>query len=304
MTAPEDAPAAEVASVTVTFHPDPALLSRQLAALRGQVGDIIVVDNGSAMPAAAMADGAARVIAMPENRGVASALNRGLQEARRRGARFALLLDHDSIPTAGMVSALVDGYRRAALLPGGAVAAVGPRVTDVRDRREYPFIRLGWLRNLHLRCGDAVDGLVECDFLISSGTLVALEHLDEIGEFDESLFIDSVDLEWSCRARDRGFRLLGVCGARLDHCLGDQRRQVLPRVALVVHSPQRLYYMTRNRLLLYRRPYVPLKWKLKDVLRMAAKFAVTMLLLAPRRRYAHMTWLALCDGIAGRGGRL
>ena len=44
-----------------------------------------------------------------EDGGVASALNRGLQEARRRGARFALLLDHDSIPTAGMVSALVEG---------------------------------------------------------------------------------------------------------------------------------------------------------------------------------------------------
>jgi len=75
-------------------------------------------------------------------------------------------------------------------------------------------------------------------------------------------------------------------------------------MALVIHSPHRLYYMTRNRLLLYRRAYVPLKWKIKDVIRMGCKFIVTILLVAPRRLYARMTWVAIRDAVAGRGGRL
>jgi rhamnosyltransferase len=70
-----------------------------------------------------------------------------------------------------------------------------------------------------------------------------------------------------------------------------------------VHSPERIYYMTRNRLLLYQRAYMPLKWKLKDLLRFLAKFAATVLLVRPRRENARMTLWAIRDALAGRGGR-
>jgi rhamnosyltransferase len=65
----------------------------------------------------------------------------------------------------------------------------------------------------------------------------------------------------------------------------------------------RLYYMTRNRILLYQRAYVPLKWKLKDFLRVLAKFAATMLFVSPRREYARMSYWAVRDALARRGGK-
>ncbi len=288
----------------MTFNPDPVRLARQVQSLRSQVDEILIVDNGSTVPPGAIAESeGVRMIALAENVGVASGFNIGMREARATGAEFALLLDHDSVPLEGMVAKLLEGYRKAQKSCTGPIAAVGPRVVDPRERSDYPFIRLGWMRNDHVRCDRAVDGVVECDFLITSGSLVAVEHLEDVGELDDSLFIDSVDFEWCCRARARGFHLVGVCDARLDHRLGDDRRRVVGGLALVVHSPQRLYYMTRNRMLLYRRSYVPLKWKLKDVLRLGAKFAATMALLPPRRAYARMTWHAICDGLAGRGGR-
>lgn len=294
-----------VASVTVTFNPDLGRLRRQIDALLAQVDQTFIVDNGSDATTRASIAGweGVRVVALEENRGVASGFNIGIRESRAWGADFVLLLDHDSIPSSDMVTRLVAGYRSAAATSLLPIAAVGPSIVDARDDREYPFIRLGWLRNVHLRCTQG-EGLVPCDFLISSGALLAVDHVPAIGEFDDSLFIDSVDFEWCCRARSLGFALVGVCAARLDHWLGDERRQVVGDTALVVHSPQRLYYMTRNRLLLYRRTYVPLKWKAKDVLRLVAKFAATMALLAPRAAYARMTWLAIRHGLAGHGGKL
>ena len=73
---------------------------------------------------------------------------------------------------------------------------------------------------------------------------------------------------------------------------------------LVVHSPERIYYMTRNRFLLYRRDYMPLKWKLKDVLRWMGKFGATILLVPPRLEYLRMTVRALRDAVGGRTGKL
>lgn len=299
-------PAHRVASITVAFNPDAARLRAQIEALRGQVGKIFVVDNRShpAVSTLLANDALVEIIALEDNRGVASGFNIGVAAAREWHAQSVLLLDHDSVPAPGMVAALTAAIERTARESGAQpVAAAGPRVNDVRDRQEYPFIQLGWTHNRHLRCADAREGVIACDFLISAGSLIPMASFESVGPFDETLFIDSVDFEWCCRARESGHRLLGVCDARLDHWLGDHRRRVLGGLSLVVHSPQRIYYMTRNRFLLYRRPYMPLKWKMKDLLRVLAKFSATMLLIPPRAKYARMTLFALRDAIALRGGK-
>ena len=297
-----------VTSITVAFNPNPERLARQIHALRGEVDEIVVVDNQSEAPVEqlpGLAGLPVRWIRLPENRGIAGGFNEGIARARENGADFVLLLDDDSIPTPGMVATLVSAYQRSSRTDGGGdIAAMGPRVQDSRDPRDYPFIRMGWTHNRHLRCGELPGEVIACDFLISSGSLVPMAAIVAIGEFDETLFIDNVDLEWCCRARARGLELYGVCEAVLDHQLGDRRHAVTGTLELVVHSPQRIYYMTRNRFLLYRRPYIPLKWKLKDLLRWLSKFAATMLLLAPRGEYARMTWRGIRDAAAGRGGRL
>jgi len=293
------------ASITIAFNPDLDFLLRQLQALASQVRVAIVVDNGSVPPLAQMLPehmDRVRIIRLPSNEGVAHGFNIGIAEARAQGADRVLLLDQDSVPGDGMVALLSEALdeRRA---NGEKVAAVGPRIRDPRDRAELPFVRLGWLHNRHMR--PRHDGeLISCDFLISSGALVPLDALERLGCFEDALFIDSVDLEWCCRARARGYSLYGVTGATLEHRLGEGRRRIPGGGHIIVHPPERLYYMTRNRFLLYRRGYMPLKWKLKDALRALAKFAATMLWVPPRSQYARMTWRAVRDAVAGRTGKL
>lgn len=294
---------ARIASVTIALDPDPQRLLEQMRSLAGQVDMAVVVDNGSAHPVAPMLAASplpSHTVRLDSNHGVARGFNVGIEAAASRGATHVLLLDHDSIAGPNMVFVL-----REALKKAGArdIAAVGPRIRDPRDRRELPFIQLGWLRNRHVRPRRG-DQLIPCDFLISSGSLLPVDAWRRIGPFDESLFVDNVDLEWCMRARAAGFSLYGAGAAHLEHQLGDTRYRVGHTVRLIVHSPERLYYMTRNRLLLYRRPYMPLKWKMKDSLRVVAKFTATMVFLAPRREYARMTWRGLRDALRLRAGKL
>jgi rhamnosyltransferase len=305
-----------VASVTVTFNPDPMRLAEQLVALRNQVSEIIIVDNGSVPSAKSIClqpeiveligkDTQINFVELQENQGLAHGFNVGITQSGSKGAKFVLLLDQDSVPAQDMVRTLFAGFQRAIEeKPGNAIAAVGPRVTNARDAVSYPFVRFGWLRNKHVRCNENQKSIVGCDFLISSGSLISVEAIDRVGSFDETLFIDSVDLEWCSRARAAKFLLCGVCEAQLNHRLGDNRLAPLERINLVVHSPSRIYYMTRNRILLYWRPYMPLTWKIKDVFRMFAKFASLMLFVSPRLTYLKMTALAVRDGITNRGGRI
>jgi len=294
---------ARVASVTIALDPEPQRLLEQMRALAGQVEMAIIVDNGSTRPVEPMLAGSAlpaHTVRLESNQGVARGFNVGIDAAASLGATHVLLLDHDSVPGPNMVFVLREALKKAS---ARNVAAVGPRIRDPRDRRELPFIQLGWLRNRHVRPRRG-DQLIPCDFLISSGSLVPIDAYRRVGKFDESLFVDNVDLEWCMRARAQGFSLYGAAAAYLEHQLGDRRYPVGRKMRLIVHSPERVYYMTRNRLLLYRRPYMPLKWKMKDSLRIVAKFTATMLFLAPRREYARMTWRGLRDAWRLRAGKL
>lgn len=291
----------EVCAVVVTYRPDPSTLNTLLASVAGQVGGVVVVDNSSDAVARVAVDVAgygATFLRQGRNNGLAHAQNVGLEWARGHGYKYVLLLDQDSTPGEGMVAALLNAFET---LPG-RVAAVGPRFHDLREDRDAPFVRVGFPLNQKLGC-QRLGQAIECDFLISSGTLIPLSVIDKIGLMDAGLFIDNVDLEWSFRARAMGYSLNGICAATMHHRLGDARRSLpfgLGRV--VVHGPVRLYYMMRNRVKLYRLPHTPCVWVAQDLPRALMKFFLFSLLIGPRRRNIRFMLRGIWDGIRGKFG--
>lgn len=293
-----------VCALVVAYRPDMDALRCCVEAARAQCAAVLIVANacieGEADALrAAMPD--AVVQAHAANLGLAAAQNTGIAWARAQRFTHVLLLDQDSVPTPGMVAVLLEtlAAQRAGNPP---IAAVGPAFTDERDAQAAPFVRIGFPFNHKLYCVDG-EGCYRADFLIGSGMLIPLSVLDAVGEIDASLFVDNVDLEWCFRARAKGYRLLGVCAACLQHRLGDARRHLrgLPR-GIVVHGPLRLYYMMRNRVRLYGMAHVPRVWVAQDLLRLPVKFLLFALLIAPRRRNAYSMLRGLWDGLRRRSG--
>ncbi|HEY1589051.1 MAG TPA: glycosyltransferase family 2 protein, partial [Rhodanobacter sp.] len=215
------------------------------------------------------------------------------------GYGYVLLLDQDSQPGEGMVASLLQALQM--LAATNQVAAVGPRFHDMREDRDAPFVRIGFPLNRKLWC-DSVSQHIACDFLISSGALIPLAVLDRVGPMNAGLFIDNVDLEWGFRARAQGYALYGVCAATMHHRLGDARRALPFGSQVVVHGPLRLYYMMRNRLLLYRMPHTPRLWIAQDMPRVLGKLFLFSVLIGPRLRNLRCMWRGLRDGLHGRDG--
>lgn len=293
----------EVCAVVVTYHPDPWALAELLDAITVQVGAVVVVDNtapsdvgqfGIALPEAVS------VLHLPDNQGLAVAQNHGIEWARQRGCRYVLLLDQDSVPGDDMVVVLLSALQR--LCDGGGVGAVGPRFYDSHEDRDAPFVRIGFPLNRKIYCECAGQSMA-CDFLISSGTLIPMEVLDDIGVMDEGLFIDNIDLEWSFRARAKGYVLYGICAATMRHRLGDARHALPFGLGLiVVHSPVRLYYMMRNRVRLYRMPHTPRIWIMQDLPRVLVKLFLFGALIGPRLRNLRFMLHGIDDGLHGHEG--
>jgi rhamnosyltransferase len=295
-------PDVAVCAVVVTFHPDITLLRTLLDALESQVGHVVVVDNASPESASqGLYEGRDRVefLPLPENLGLATALNMGIARARaQQGVSHVVLMDQDSVPESGMVAALKTAldYQSQHM----KVAAAGPHFRDPREGGDAPFVRIRFPFNRRLRCTADCE-VVVCDFLITSGSLIPLAVLDDVGDMDNGLFIDNVDLEWCFRAAKKGYALSGVCRARMLHHHGAERYRVfgLSR-GIVVHTSRRLYYMMRNRVLLYRRAYTPVRWIAQDVPRLIVKLLMFGLLVPPRRKNLRCMLAGLKAGIAGR----
>lgn len=297
-------PAATCAVVAV-HRPDLSVLSRLLAALCGQVGAVVVVnDTGGPVDGldALIEHTRSQLIDDRLNRGLAAAQNAGIGWARSHSFTHVLLSDQDSVAAPGMVSALLDALTGAT--QGDRIAAVGPVFHDPREEAASPFVRIMFPVNQKLWC-EYPEQLLDCDFLISSGMLVSMAVLDEVGVMDEGLFIDNIDLEWCFRARARGYILRGVCAATMQHQLGDARRLLPFNLGqVVVHGPTRLYYMMRNRILLYRMAHVPVAWKLQDFPRLVVKLLLFSVLIGPRGLNLRFMARGILDGLRGYCGKL
>lgn len=293
-----------VCAAIVTYYPDVLELRAALAKVSLQAGQVLIIDNATVdddfeyLVHAPLPDNVT-IIRNPVNEGLGAAINRAAHWADENGYRYLLLLDQDSAVYPDMVAKLLEAY--VDLSAVSAVAAVGPRFLDARNGQVAPFVRIGFPFNHKIRCADAA--VVECDFLISSGSLIPLPVLARVGGMDESLFIDNVDLEWCFRARREGFRLFGVGAAQMEHRIGDSVESLPWGLGdVTVHSPVRLYYMMRNRLLLYRRAETPRVWIAQDIPRLVLKLMRLALFIAPRRKNAKYMLMGLRDGWRGVSG--
>jgi len=305
MTTPEPPSTRAVCAIVVAWQSEPALLDSVIQAIQPQVGTLVVVDHGSQSTtfAAWMARMQAQgVVYLPhlDNPGLGAGFNRGIEYARAHGFGFVLLFDQDSIIANDMVSTLLDNYH--ALSARARVAAVGPQFIDRRTGIKAPFVRFGCPFNHKLEGGPGQQ--ISCDFLISSGSLIPIPVLDQVGMMDETLFIDNIDMDWCMRASAQGYALYGICDAKMQHAIG---QRVIPSRwhpnGIAIHSPARQYYFARNRILLYRRKHVPWVWVAQDVLRLVGKTLRMSLLVAPRRAHLRAIWHGVWDGLRGRGGR-
>ena len=300
-----------VCAITVSYNPDLEMLRGQLRSMSGQCR-VIVVDNGSAggMEQSLRdlcAEHAAGFLALHDNCGIAQAQNAGVVFARDRYAdcEYLLFMDHDSVPDAGFVDALLARYR--SLEKDGKTGAVGPAIFEPRAGACYGFHVIRGLRYLRILPADMLQDTIECATINSSGTLCSVAMFDAVGGYDEQLFIDHVETEWCFRARQAGYRHYGVRSVMMQHHMGDDVMTFrLPgkTVTMPYRNPLRHRYLMRNSVLLLKRPYIPRVWKYYCVAKLVLTLVLFGFLTDDSKAQRKSMLQGLRDGINGVTGRI
>jgi rhamnosyltransferase len=284
-----------VCAIVVTFHPDVDFAGRLLR-IASQVDGVVIVDNGSAPSiGSTLADlpgpRKPRLVENANNRGVAAALNQGIEHARAHGYTHVLLFDQDTEPSPHMVSSMqrIAGTQK----DFHRVAVLGINFVDPARHGDG------------MRLGRANQDAVEVRAVITSGSLLPVRVVEELGPFREDLFIDLIDDEYCLRARSRGYKVLLVREPLALHSLGRAKVYRLPwrTIGTSNHSAVRRYYMMRNFVLLIREYGVREPgWVLSQLCTRLKSLLLLVCFDDNRVLKLRLLWRGLMDGISGRTG--
>ncbi len=236
---------ANVLAVVVTYNPGDDL-AENLASLSAQA-QVIVVDNGSSdvgsVEAAARAAGC-RLLMNGTNLGVAAALNQAARIAAAEGFEWLATFDQDSLVPAGALKDVISSFAAHPSREDIAIVSMARR-----DRGTGSDYTPAWAILEDTPTWRSVRTT------ITSGSLIRVEILMQLGCFDETLFIDSVDHDFALRCRKAGYLVIEDKTTILQHSIGcsTSHRLLGHDVIISNHSETRQYYKTRNLLEVIRR---------------------------------------------------
>ena len=217
----------DVSAIVVTYNAMP-YLERCLESVSGY--ELVVVDHGSTdgsvelvrerFPEARLID--------QENRGFGAGMNTGMRAA---GGRYFLLLNADAWARGDAVEelrAFADQHPEAAVVGPRLVNPDGSLQPSVRSfptlwrlATEYFFLRKLAPRsrvfNAFFGAGFDHSSVQEAEWLGAACLLVRREAAEDVGLFDEDFFIFSEEVDWCCRFREAGWKVLFFPGAEVVH---------------------------------------------------------------------------------------
>ncbi|MBB6005615.1 glycosyltransferase family 2 protein [Arcicella rosea] len=228
----------KIAAVVILYHPTVKTLEniKTYASVLDQVYAFDNTEEGSVIKNSLMEIPNISYFNDKHNAGIAKRLNTAAQIAINDGFDWLLMMDQDSsfnYSTFNLYRDNISNYP-----DKNQVAIFGPNFSREQQNSFETIIP------------------EEVSALITSGSILNLSAYQQIGMFDEALFIDGVDTEYCLRAQNSGFKIVQLFNIFLKHELGESvRRASIKTLYLVkktkaIHSPIRCYYIYRNNLYL------------------------------------------------------
>lgn len=237
-----------------------------------------------------------KVFNFGENLGIAKAQSIGMKWAINDGADFILQMDQDSILLDGVVQSLVNSYE-SLVHKGVKVGIIGPsffdKVTSEKNKAKF--------HKGHLIDGTNIEIVLNT---ISSSSLISREAIVQCGYMEDELFIDWVDWEYCWRLRSHGFLTVKDLNVEIGHRVGEGIKKVWGVIPILVPSPIRHYYHTRNFILLFKRDYVPKSVKIIGIIKLLFKLTTYPILLDKGVLRWKLIVKGLIDGLLSKTGKI
>ncbi|MDO9100560.1 MAG: glycosyltransferase [Caldisericota bacterium] len=270
---------------------------------------IVIVDNGSCTPVCAeefAPPNPVVIVRSERNTGPAGGAALGQQESMARGADWVWMIDDDAVVCADALAELLHIVGK----PNGA--GYLRSVVYEQSCPERAFLnaftynrRSGLLTRVPESAYLAK--VFPFDACSMAGLFLSRALIERIGVFDASLYGWYDDTEYTLRATLAGYQGLAVPASRLLHPTIDRRQVVVlgRRLTVLADKPERVYYGTRNCLVVQRKLLPHWRFWVAFVPVFAIRrFLLILMTYANRRAFLRHFLRGVWDGLQGRTGEL
>ena len=282
----------KVCCIVILFNPNIDELKKNVLHIKKSNIFTIFVDNFSNNRIEIKSLGL-NVIFLERNFGIATAHNIGLKKAIKYNYNFAVLLDQDSEIKENFFIEIINSFVQIQNNVDCNIIAVGPVHLDVDSGNLYE-IRL---KNYQLKNpNDLTERFIKTQYIISSGSMISLDKIYEVGLMKDNYFIDYVDNEWGFRAYKNGFSIYVDRSISINHSIGEEC--IINGKVKRIHSPIRKYYMVRNSIYLLKERYVPYRYSIQQIY-FQIKHAIYLFICLKKNRLEYLiyTLKGLKDGL-------
>lgn len=224
-----------IAAAVILYNPD-AIIIQNIESYSNQVDLIIAIDNSDCINHdlinVLVKNPKIQYINNNGNQGIAHALNTGAAKAIAKGYQWLLTMDQDSSFSGDMILAFLACFQKYELKENVAV------FSPLHDTAKAPH-------TVDDQCHISENLIV-----MTSGNLLNLTVFQNIGGFEEKLFIDEVDHDYCLKAHQFDYKVICFSNILLNHELG--KLKIICHNGKMEsyrsHTPKRFYYITRNNL--------------------------------------------------------
>ncbi len=230
----------KILATIVLYNPDIERLIQNIEAIHGQVDELILIDNGSTNINEVKSEVkySVKYLINKKNVGIAKALNEGFEYAIEHNFDWVLTLDQDSVCDKN----LIQTYKKYLQLPD-----IGMLTCNFKDRNDVNGKTI-----LEEEQDSEYYTVSRC---ITSASFCSVEAYKKSGGFDNEMFIDFVDYDYSTKMYINGYKIYRINYNGLLHEIGHKKIYKFLGRKLVSsnHSPFRQYYMARNPIIMVKK---------------------------------------------------
>ncbi len=227
-------------AVVVTYYPEKKHI-KNIEKISKQVDYLFIVDNTDIEITFPKFPRNVSIIKNRKNYGIAYALNVGLKLSEKLNVNGVFLFDQDSSAYDTFVRDMILFKEK---IKDEKVIMFSPNFFDINVKAYASFFKFTRFKIKRIKCG----GIIYPTLVITSGSLLDIRALKEIGYFNEIYFLDLVDNEYCFRILEKGYKIAVNCNIVLKHAIGkrEEKKILFLKIRPNNHPPFRKYYIIRN----------------------------------------------------------
>ena len=262
----------KILAVIVSYNPE-NLIINLYRSINEQVDELIIIDNltteNNSKKYLCEISKEVKIIYNNKNFGIAKALNQGAKYAIENNYEWLLTLDQDSEFLPNTYNLLLSSYEQ--MQDKDKVMLIAPQYKErincngkelSIDYKNMKYDEIKWKST---------------NFILTSGSLIKTEVFKTVGFFEEKLFIDKIDFDFSLRIKIKGFILKIAKNVYFIHELCKPKYRF--GIKITNMSAIRRYYSSRNAVIMFKKYFKRYPFKMIYILIRGSLFIAPMYIL-------------------------